>query len=323
MLGDWRGRNAWLPRNRPMLPVRNGLGPSVVGLPAGQWDTLLAFLIHRFPAIPATEWTARMARSDVVDEAGVVVAPDDPYRPHTRLFYYRDVPNEMPIAAQETVLFEDDWLVVADKPHFLPVVPSGRYVHETLLARLRRKLRLDDLTPLHRLDRETAGVVLFAKQPAWVHLYAAMFAQRRMHKTYEAIAPWRPELSFPLEHHSKLVNGTHFMQMCELPITSLDGKATPEPNSHTRIEVLEVRDTLARYRLTPHTGKRHQLRVHMAALGMPIVGDQIYPDLMPARADTPDAALRLLAQAIAFTDPISGAERQFTSAQTLDFPPLC
>jgi tRNA pseudouridine32 synthase/23S rRNA pseudouridine746 synthase len=303
-----------------MLPVRNGLGPSVVGLPAGQWDNLLAFLVHRFPAIPAAEWTARMARGDVVDEAGRSVSPDAPYRPHTRLFYYRDVPNEVPIAAQETVLFEDDWLVVADKPHFLPVVPSGRYVHETLLARLRRKLSLDALTPLHRLDRETAGVVLFAKKPETVHLYAEMFAQRRMHKTYEAIAPWRDGLDFPLEHQSRLVTGTHFMQMHELPATSADGTAAPVPNSHTRIEVLEVRATLARYRLTPHTGKRHQLRVHMAALGLPIVGDQIYPVLMPARAETPDTALRLLAQAIAFVDPISGADRQFTSCQTLDFP---
>ncbi|MFC5498721.1 pseudouridine synthase [Caenimonas terrae] len=299
-----------------MLPVRDGVGPSQVALPAGQWASLLDFLVQRFPAISMAEWTCRMEAGDVVDGTGRRVAPGEPYLPLGRLYYYRTVANEPANAARASVLFEDELLVVADKPHFLPVTPSGDYLQETLLVRLRRQLGFDALTPLHRIDRETAGIVLFAKQPATCAGYHALFAGRAVAKVYQAIAASNPLLRFPLERASTLVEGGHFMQMREAPVD-----AAREANAQTRIELVETRGAHARYRLHPLTGKRHQLRVHMAALGLPILGDRIYPALLPQGGDEPGNPLRLLAQSIAFRDPVTGLERSFASRQRLDFPP--
>ncbi len=295
--------------------MRDGVGPSQVGLPAGAWACVLDFLVARFPAIAPAEWRARMAGGDVVDGTGRRVAPDQPYVPHSKLYYYRAVANEAANAARACVLFEDDLLVVADKPHFLPVTPSGNYLQETLLVRLRRSLGLDALTPLHRLDRETAGVMLFAKQPSTCARYHALFADRAVSKTYQAIAPLNATLRFPLTHSSTLEPHDHFMQMREAP-----HDADRVANSHTEIDLMEVRGALARFRLRPLTGRRHQLRVHMAALGMPIVGDRIYPRLMPLGTDNTADPLRLLAQGIAFRDPFTGENRSFASRQQLRFP---
>jgi tRNA pseudouridine32 synthase/23S rRNA pseudouridine746 synthase len=300
-----------------MLPIRDGVGPSQVGLPPGGWSCMLDFLVERFPAISATEWTARMVRGDVVDGAGRPVAPAQAYLAHGKLYYYRTVPHEKPNAAQACVLYEDELLVVADKPHFLPVTPSGGYLQETLLVRLRRQLGLDALTPLHRIDRETAGVVLFAKQPATVSAYYALFAGRQVAKTYQAIAPTDPRLQFPLTRASKLVTSHHFMQMCEAPGDAGDAS---ESKAQTEIELIETRGSWGRYRLRPLTGKRHQLRVHMAGLGLPILGDRIYPKLLPQGGDEPGNPLRLLAESIAFRDPVTGVARSFSSRQQLHFP---
>jgi len=275
---------------------------------------MLDFLVERFPAISADEWSARMASGNVVDRTGRCVAPEQAYVPHGKLYYYRTVPNEMPNAAQACVLFEDELLVVADKPHYLPVTPSGNYLQETLLVRLRRKLGLDALTPLHRIDRETAGVVLFAKQPATCAGYHALFVDRKVAKTYQAIAPGNALLQFPLTRTSTLVTSDLFMQMREAD------DASKKPNARTEIELLETRGAHGRYRLRPLTGKRHQLRVHMAALGLPILGDRIYPNLLPPGGDKVDNPLRLLAESIAFRDPVTGENRSFASRQHLHFP---
>jgi tRNA pseudouridine32 synthase/23S rRNA pseudouridine746 synthase len=298
-----------------MLPFRDGVGPSQVALPAGRWTCMLDFLVERFPAISADEWRARMAGGNVVDRMGRCVAPQHPYVPYGKVYYYRTVPNEIPNAAQACVLFEDELLVVADKPHFLPVTPSGSYLQETLLVRLRRKLGIDALTPLHRIDRETAGVVMFAKQPATCAGYHALFVDREIAKTYQAIAPANALLQFPLTRTSTLVTSDLFMQMREAP-----DDASKKPNAQTEIELLETHGTHGRYRLRPLTGKRHQLRVHMAALGLPIVGDRIYPDLLPQGGDKVDNPLRLLAESIAFRDPVTGENRSFASRQQLHFP---
>ncbi len=300
-----------------MLPVRDGVGASQVGLPEGPWANMLDFLVQRFPAIPAAQWRERMAQGDVVDDAGRTVKPDQAYAAHGKLYYYRTVPDEAPNAAQATVLFEDELLVVADKPHFLPVTPSGNYLQETLLVRLRRQLGLDTLTPLHRLDRETAGVVLLAKQPATCEHYHQLFFNRGMAKVYEAIAasPAGTALRFPLTRASTLVPADHFMQMREAPVGD-EGA----PNAHTEIEWLETQGAHARYRLRPVTGRRHQLRVHMAALGLPILGDRIYPALLPQGGDEAHNPLRLLAQSISFCDPVTGQARSFASRQQLRFP---
>ena len=315
-----------------MLPLRDGVGPSCVGLSAGPWLRLIDFLAWRFPAVPAREWARRAASGELVDDAGRPVRTDQPYRPHGRLFYYRSVPPETRLADDETVLFEDEVLVVADKPHFLPVTPAGRYLQETLLVRLRRKLGCDALAPLHRIDRETAGVVLFAKQPATRARYEALFAQRRVAKTYQAIAPAWPSppgalLAFPVTRASVLVAGSHFMQMREWadgPAPAATAAPAPAParppNAITSVDCLQVHGAWARYRLHPLTGQRHQLRVHMAALGLPILGDRIYPVLLPAGSDDPANPLRLLAQRIEFVDPVTGQWRCFKSQRTLAFP---
>jgi tRNA pseudouridine32 synthase/23S rRNA pseudouridine746 synthase len=294
------------------LPTQNGVGPSCVALPPGSWETISDFLRERFQAIPATTWQARMQRGDVVDEHGVAVTPVRPYQAGLRLYYYRSIDDEPRVPFDEIVLFQDAWLVVADKPHFLPVTPGGKYLQETLLVRLKRRLGIDTLAPLHRLDRETSGVVVFAVRPDTRGAYQALFAQRQVTKHYEAIAPWRPELSFPLTHRSRLVQDDHFLRMREVP---------GEANAETLIELLAVQGSVARYRLTPLTGRTHQLRVHCAALGMPIVGDRMYPALLPADSDDHARPLQLLARSIAFADPFSGQSRRFDSARELAPPP--
>lgn len=249
-----------------------------------------------------------MQRGELVDEQRVAITPDRPYRSGGRLYYYRSIDDEARLPFDEVVLFQDELLVAADKPHFLPVTPGGKYLQETLLVRLKRRLGIDTLAPLHRLDRETAGVVVFAVQPDTRGAYQALFAQRQVTKHYEAIAPWRPELMFPLTHRSRLVQDDHFLRMREVP---------GQPNAETLIEVLGVQDDFAHYRLTPLTGRTHQLRVHCAALGMPIVGDRIYPTLLPADTDDHDRPLQLLARSMAFVDPISGTARRFDSTREL------
>ena len=293
---------------QPPLPTKDGVGPSCVALPPGPWRTIGDFLIDRFPAVPTATWQARMQQGELVDEQGVAVTPQQPYRSGIRLYYYRSIPDEPRLPFDEVVLFQDELLVVADKPHFLPVTPGGRHLQETLLVRLKRRLGIDTLAPLHRLDRETAGVVVFAVRPKTRGAYQALFAQRQVTKHYEAIAPWRSELGFPLTYRSRLVQDDHFLRMREVP---------GEANAETLFEVLAVHGNVARYRLTPLTGRTHQLRVHCAALGMPIVGDRMYPTLLPADTDDHAQPLQLLARSISFVDPISGQMRRFESAQAL------
>jgi tRNA pseudouridine32 synthase/23S rRNA pseudouridine746 synthase len=290
-------------------PTRNGVGASSVVLPAGPWPTIIDFLIERFPGIPADVWKARMQAGDVLDAAGGVVTVDRRYVAHARIYYYRAIEDEPRIPFEETVLFQDELLVVADKPHFLPVIPSGRYLQETLLVRLKRKLGLDTLAPIHRIDRETAGLVVFTIQPETRKNYQDLFLKKSVLKRYEANAPWRPDLHFPLTYRSRLEDhGEHFMQVREI---------TGEPNSETQVEVLEVNGDSAHYGLTPLTGRKHQLRAHCAALGLPIYHDRIYPQLLAENTDDYTKPLQLLAKSIEFVDPITGEKRVFTSERTL------
>lgn len=298
----------------PALPTREGVGPSCIVLPGNQglWSTVIDFLSHRFPAISREEIAARMQRGDVVDETGAFISTERQYQPHLKLFYYRSIPAEVRIPFDEVVLFQDDYLVAVDKPHFLPVTPSGRYLQETLLVRLKSKLGLDTLAPMHRIDRETAGVVLFTIQPATRGTYQNLFSQKAVTKSYQAIAPYRADLKFPMTVRSRLVEADHFMRMREV-----DG----EPNAETHIEIIESKNGRACYGLKPVTGKKHQLRVHMAALGMPILNDQIYPcHLAKDEIENADYSkpLQLLAESISFTDPISGEQRNFKSQRRLD-----
>jgi tRNA pseudouridine32 synthase / 23S rRNA pseudouridine746 synthase len=297
---------------------RNGVGASCVGTPSGNFASMLDFLVQRFPTIAAHEWQARFVRGDVLNVHGKPLHLHAPYVPASKVYYFRSLQRERHIPFEHTVLYQDAYIVVADKPHFLPVVPSGKYVQETLLVRLKRQLNIDTLAPAHRIDRDTAGLVLFTVQPQQRGAYQALFRKQLVHKTYEAVAPLNPALQFPLERTSRIQSSATFMCMTEVP-----GLA----NAHTQIELLQTCGALAHVRLRPRTGQRHQLRVHMLALGMPILNDQIYPQLLPEVADD-DAAwqaryqspLQLLAKRLAFTDPITGMQRTFESTRTLRWP---
>ena len=290
------------------LPMREGVTPSYIWLPPGQWPSLLDFLVSRFPAVDAHAWTARMQSGLVCDAAGAALGPSACYQVGLRVFYYREIDNEPPIPFEETILYQDDHLLVADKPHFLPVTPSGRFLHQTLLVRLRKKTGIADLVPIHRLDRETAGVVAFSVNPATRGQYQALFRQQAVEKEYEALAVPNPGLQFPLERRSRIVQGPRFFVMQET-----DG----DPNSHTEIDVLERGTSSWRYRLRPSTGKTHQLRLHMLGLGMPILNDLLYPVVFPVGGEDFAQPLKLLARSIAFVDPVSGRRRLFASSRTL------
>ncbi|WP_434457979.1 pseudouridine synthase [Stutzerimonas urumqiensis] len=285
--------------------------PSTLHLPAGPWPTVLNCLCARFPAIDRATWLDRMNRGRVLTAEGVALAPDAPHREGLRIHYFREVPDETPIPFEARVLHVDAHLVVADKPHFLPVQPSGHYVQQTLLARLTARLGNPDLVPLHRIDRLTAGLVLFSANPATRGQYQALFRERRMHKVYEAIAPALPQLDFPLTRRTRLVEGDPFILMTE---------TGGEPNSETQVEVIERGERYWRYRLCPVTGKRHQLRVHMAALGAGLLNDPLYPILQPRETREQDdysRPLQLLARELTFDDPLTGERRHFESGLTL------
>ena len=289
----------------PFLPTRDGISPSRVWLPHGPWKTLGEFFAVRFPMVAADSWAERMRRSEVIDDRGTVLALDSVFRPGACVFYYRQRRDETPIPFDEKILFLDDQLLVVDKPHFVPVTPGGRFLRETLLARLKRSTGLDTLTPIHRLDRETAGVMMFSVAPATRSLWQSLFRYRRVEKMYEAVAPFRDSIAFPLELSSRIVRDDKFFRMKEV-----EGEA----NAYTRIEVIEQRGKLGLYRLFPRTGKMHQLRVHMNSLGIPILNDGFYPEALPSKGDDFSSPLQLLARSLSFTDPLSGELRVFESS---------
>lgn len=291
------------------LPTRKGVSPSCVGLPTGNWPTFIDFLVERFPAISRAVWLERMNAGRVADEFGFQICSASPYRGNMRLYYYRDLPEEPRIPFEAEIVFQDEHLIVADKPHFLPVTPSGPYLQETLLVRLKSQLDLDDLIPVHRIDRETAGLVMFCIRAQERDAYQALFRRHEITKYYEAIAPWREGLASPIRHCSRIVEDALFFRQCE---------SIGPANSETQIALLEQQGPWARYGLTPVTGKKHQLRVHMNALGLPIRNDRLYPEACEAgSADDYLNPLQLLAHSLAFDDPVTGERREFQTRQRL------
>ncbi|MCY1400260.1 Ribosomal large subunit pseudouridine synthase A [compost metagenome] len=291
----------------PFDPARHQA--STVCLPAGPWVTVLDCLCEHFKAISREQWLDRIARGRVLDAQGAPIHVGLAYKQGLRIHYFREVPNEKPIPVQESILHMDEHLVVADKPHFLPVTPTGEYVEQTLLRRLIRRLDNPHLVPLHRIDRHTAGLVLFSANPQTRSAYQALFPNRQIEKRYEAIAAALPDLDFPLVHKSRMVSGQPFFRMQEAPGVS---------NSETRAEVSQKHGQYWRYALYPVTGKTHQLRVHMTALGASICNDPFYPDVTHAEDDY-SKPLKLLAQSLRFKDPLTGQERYFESRLTLDW----
>jgi tRNA pseudouridine32 synthase/23S rRNA pseudouridine746 synthase len=286
-----------------------GVSSSRVYLPAGQnFPSLLDFFIANFPHIEPSEWSARFSEGLVMTSEGVAVAAGNAYLPNTHLLYFRRLAKEPQIPFEERILFQDDHLVVADKPHFLPVTPSGLYLHQTLLNRLKKKTGIQTLSPIHRIDRDTAGLVVFSVNPQERAQYQNLFRDRLVRKVYEAVAQYSEEFisQLPMTYRSRLEESEHFLQMQEV---------AGETNADTLIELLQVAKPWARYCLTPGSGKKHQLRCHLNALGIPIRHDQIYPILTPYQEYDLDFSkpLQLLAKEIHFKDPVTGEERSFVS----------
>ena len=286
----------------------------MVALPAGPWSTVLDFLAERLPVVTRQAWAERITSGQVLQENGQPVVEAQAYASGQRLYYYRSVEDEPELPEHETIVFEDEHLLVADKPHFMPVTPSGKYVQQSLLVRLKRQTGCADLSPIHRIDRETAGLVLLSKQPQDRNAYQALFRNRRVHKTYEAVAARPAGAILPQVHRSRLEEDALFFRMREV---------AGEPNSETHVRLLREAGEHALYELSPVTGKRHQLRVHMLALGLPIEGDQFYPKVLKGPNDTEDfrQPLQLLARSVTFTDPVTGQSRHFTSERNLRIRP--
>ena len=283
---------------------------STLYLPPGAWQTVLDCLCEHFSAIGREQWLDRIARGRVLDGFGQPIPLDLPYKEGLRIHYFREVADEKPIPVVESILYADEHLVVADKPHFLPVTPAGEYVEQTLLRRLIHRLDNPHLVPLHRIDRHTAGLVLFSAHPDSRSAYQSLFPTRQIEKRYEAIAPALPGRCFPRVHKSRLVEGEPFFRMQEGPGAT---------NTETAVDVKEKNGDFWRYALYPVTGKKHQLRVHMAALGAGICNDPFYPQVLKDVVDDYANPLKLLAQGLRFVDPITGQERCFESSLFLDW----
>jgi tRNA pseudouridine32 synthase / 23S rRNA pseudouridine746 synthase len=285
--------------------------PSVVTLPAAAapYPSILDFLSRTFPAIPRTTWEQRVRDGKVHDEDGSAIANDTPYVPGKRIFYFREVAREPAIPFEETILFQNDELLAVCKPPFLPVTPGGRFVNECLLNRLRRKTGIADLAPIHRLDRETAGVVLFSVNRATRGRYHDLFMHGEAEKTYLAVARiTEPPQTDRWVVENRIVRGEPRFRMTTEP---------GMPNARSVIHLLESSGTRSLFRLHPKTGKTHQLRVHMAGLGFPIVNDRCYPELLAQQEDDFERPLQLLAKSLRFRHPLTGRDVEFVSGREL------
>ncbi|MFR9798951.1 pseudouridine synthase [Streptomyces sp. MS06] len=301
------------PRRTPPspLPQRRGVDPVRVRLPArGPWATVGGYLAERLSGAGDGVVEGMLGEGLVVGADGMPVPGDAAFVPGMYLWFHRELPEEVPVPFPVEVVHRDDHIVVADKPHFLATAPRGGHVAETALARLRRELGLPALSPAHRLDRLTAGLVLFTVRPAERGAYQALFRDRRVRKVYEGVAPRAPSLTLPVTVRSRIVKERGVLAAREV---------TGEPNAVSRVELVDRRPGgPARYRLVPETGQTHQLRVHMSALGVPLLGDPLYPVVTgPAPAGDFRRPLQLLARELEFTDPVTGAEHRFVSARTL------
>lgn len=296
-------------RKRPApIPPRHGLDPARLRLPEeGPWTTLLEHLVERLPRVAPARIEEMLHEQRIHGENGPL-GIDAAYVPGSFIWFHRDLPDEVPVPFDVTVLHRDEHLLVVDKPHFLATIPRGRHVLETALVRLRRSLDLPALSPAHRLDRVTAGLVMFVITPSARGAYQTMFRDRLVHKEYEAIAPYDPLVELPRVVRSRIVKERGVLAAQEVP---------GPPNAESTVELLEHRDGLGRYRLTPATGRTHQLRVHMCSLGIPILGDDFYPELHEKPLDDFTKPLQLLAKVLEFEDPLSGEHRRFTSGRTL------
>ncbi|MEK8070586.1 pseudouridine synthase [Rhodococcoides navarretei] len=290
-----------------MLPFRDGLAPLRLLLPHGDSATTIVEYLER--ELPDDDWRRAMHDAEVVDEKSRPISDATRYRAGSQVYFYRVPAQEIPVPFEIGILHEDDDLLVVDKPHFLATIPRGRHVTQTATVRLRRQFDCPDLTPAHRLDRATAGVLLFTKTKHARRPYQELFSSRNVTKEYEAVAGFDAALEFPRVVRSRILKEHGVMTAYEEP---------GEPNSETRIELIDTIGDRSRYRLFPKTGKTHQLRIHLSSLGIPIVNDPYYPEFTSVPADDFTRPLQLLARALNFTDPLTGEPQSFVSARELD-----
>lgn len=296
-----------MPAQSP-LPLRDGVGASCVAVPPRTAGPVLDFLARRLPGVSREDWARRIAQGEVVTEDGRPLQAGEACAGHARLFYYRMLDAEPVLPFEADILFQDAHLVVVDKPHFMPVVPSGPYLQRSLLVQVKRRLGIAALSPLHRIDRETAGLVAFGVRLEERGAYQQLFALHTIEKTYEAVAPWVADLAAPRTHRMRMAPAAEFFR---------EQVVEGDPNTITHTEMLARHGALAHYRLRPTTGRKHQLRVHMAALGAPLLHDPLYPEIVDADEGDYARPLQLLARSLAFVDPVTGSPRYFESRRRL------
>lgn len=298
------------------LPPRHGLQAAWVRTPdrdpndALPWPTMRDFLVDKLG--PAGDAVDRMLeRGDFVDQQGLPWTGREIYRPHTFVWFHRELRDEAEVPGELGVIHRDERIVVLDKPHFLSTIPRGRHVVQSAVVKARRMLDLPELSAAHRLDRGTAGVLLMTTHKQWRAAYHSIFRAPATTKTYEAMAPVDPALDFPRRVSSHLVKEVGVMQAERLD---------REPNAHTNIRLVEERDGWGRYEVRPLTGKTHQIRMHFLELGIPLLNDPLYPEVRPTPIDDFSAPMGLVAKELSFVDPVDGTERRFTSAHAIDWP---
>jgi tRNA pseudouridine32 synthase / 23S rRNA pseudouridine746 synthase len=273
------------------------------------YPTLLGFLAGRFPRISEQTWLERIVSGKVLTEEGQPITLDSPYMPNRRLFYYRETNDEPLVPFDEQILFKNSHLIVACKPHFLPVSPAGQYLHETLIERLKEKTGNPFLSPINRIDRGTAGLVLVSVNKDTRGLYQTLFMNGLVRKSYEAIGDFSHgsrQKEWLVENRLEPGHPWFRMQPC-----------SGEINARSRILLVEAKKARARFQLFPITGKKHQLRIHLSGLGFPIINDRYYPELLPEMADDFSLPLQLLSKRIEFIDPLTKEQMSFTSRRTL------
>lgn len=352
------------------LPVRNGVNATRLRVPStGQWTTVCEYMLHRFGHVDAAGITRRFERGEVVGLDGSPLDEHTPLGTHEFIWYYRNLPAEEPIPFIETILHHDDNLLVIDKPHFLPTTPGGRFIQESALVRLRNRVGNPELIPMHRLDRATAGILLFSTNPETRGAYQTLFERREISKTYEAVSALVPVAGRPAgevlgtgglggsaeERSGNAFDGlpgpgNHLLTDAELRdrlealerqplvyrnrMSKIKGQLRSlvedgDPNAESLIELLGTGTSaghfagvpVAKFRLSPHSGKTHQLRVHLAALGLGILNDPFYPTLLDLAADDYARPLQLLARSISFIDPLSGKPVGYSSGLELSESP--
>jgi tRNA pseudouridine32 synthase/23S rRNA pseudouridine746 synthase len=287
--------------------------PSRVSLPCVEkpYPSILDFLVQRFPNVEQASWEKRIMEGKVLDETGMPITRETPYLPQKRLFYFREVAEEPVIPLEEKILFQNDEILVACKPPFLPVTPSGPYVNECLLNRLRRDTGNSNLVPLHRIDRETSGLVLFSTNKATRGLYGNLFLTGTIEKTYEALAE--------VTHRQETTDWVVENRLVDAEVWFRTKVVPGVVNARSIIKLVAFKGNRAHFLLYPLTGKKHQLRVHMSGLGFRIINDRYYPELLPKQADDLNNPLQLVARSVKFTDPVSGKKMEFKSERKLLF----